>query len=86
MGAEHTDIRKFILEAFAPQMRDTDLADDLQLFKARIIDSISIVRLICFLEDHYQIRVRPHEIIEENLGTIEASGASSTGRGSPPLT
>ncbi len=41
-----------------------------QLFDEKIIDSFALAELIPFLEEKFQIKIRPMEILPENFETI----------------
>ncbi len=46
------------------------LQDDLLL--SGLIDSLSIVRLVAFIEGEYQVKIPPEDVTVANMATIEA--------------
>jgi acyl carrier protein len=48
------------------------LKNDTLLLEAGILDSLSVLRLVLFLEQQFGIVVAPEELIPENFETIEA--------------
>ncbi len=53
---------------------DGDLSNSTPLLSSGIIDSISALELVEFLEQNYQIEFKPHEVDRENLNTIDLIG------------
>jgi len=50
--------------------RDIELAEDDALLSTGKVDSLGMVRLLGFIEDHFQITVPPEDLIIENFATI----------------
>ena len=48
------------------------LKNDTLLLEAGILDSLSVLRLVLFLEQQFGIVVAPEELIPENFETVEA--------------
>jgi len=66
-------IRTFMLaELFRSEGDAADLTSDTALMETGILDSISTVRLIAYLETEFDIRVMPRDINQENLGCLAA--------------
>ena len=63
-------IRKYILEEYFDGPPE-ELTDDLPLISSGLIDSISILQTVEFLEDSFKFEFEPHEVDQENLNTIE---------------
>jgi acyl carrier protein len=61
-------IKKYIIEKIVGE--EIDFADDASLFGEGIIDSLGQVKLISFLEKHYNITIDSGEITTENFDTI----------------
>jgi acyl carrier protein len=61
-------IKKYIIEKIVGE--EIDFADDTSLFGEGIIDSLGQVKLISFLEKHYNITIDSGEITTENFDTI----------------
>ncbi|CAN5908357.1 hypothetical protein BH23GEM7_BH23GEM7_20030 [soil metagenome] len=55
-------VKTYILEEFLPGEREDALSDSTPLITGGILDSISTVRLASFLEEHYGIKFKAHEL------------------------
>ncbi len=49
---------------------EKDFDESTNLLERGIIDSMSLVRLISFLEEHYEIQVQDEDIVPENFSTL----------------
>ena len=49
---------------------DIDLNADTSLFRACLLDSIDLTELIVFIEETFNIKVRPMDIVFENFDTV----------------
>jgi acyl carrier protein len=65
------DLRQYILEEFLPGEKPSNLQDDTPLRTNGILDSVSTLRLVTFVEDRYGIVVEAHETGVENFDSIE---------------
>ena len=65
-------IKSFILETFLPGEDPAKLTPTTPLMTAGILDSIATLKLIMFLEEHFNIEVEAHEVDEEHLNTLDA--------------
>lgn len=63
-------IRTFLLETFLPGQEPASLQDDTPLVTGRILDSISSLKLVVFLEEEFGVELGPHELDVEYLDTI----------------
>jgi acyl carrier protein len=54
-------IRTFILQEFLPNEDPSNLKDDTPLLSGGVLDSISVVRLMSFLEEEFEIEIQAHE-------------------------
>ncbi|HET9950833.1 MAG TPA: acyl carrier protein [Candidatus Eisenbacteria bacterium] len=66
------ELRAFILETFLPGESETTLLDDDLLIEGGIIDSGSVMELVAFLEERYELRVADDDLVLENFATIGA--------------
>jgi acyl carrier protein len=64
-------IRDFILREFLPGEDPRELTDQTPLITGGILDSISTLKLVTFLEDHFKITIEAHEAGAVHLDTIE---------------
>lgn len=64
-------VKAYILDAFLPGEDPDSLDLDTPLISGGILDSISTVKLVTFLEEKYGIEFQAHEIGSDNLETLE---------------
>ena len=62
-------LRRFVVDNFL-YGRANELADDASFLDAGIIDSTGVLELISHLEQAYGVRMEDHELIPENLDSI----------------
>lgn len=63
-------VSSFIQEQYIP--KDTKVFNEnTRLLTSGIIDSISALELVEFLEKKFQIEFQPHEVDQDNLDTVE---------------
>lgn len=65
-------IREYITKEIASGRRSTPIDYDTSLLVQDILDSLSLVKLVMFLESNFSIAVRPEELVPENFSTINA--------------
>jgi acyl carrier protein len=63
-------IHNFILREFLPGEDPNELQAQTRLITGGILDSISTLKLVTFLEDHFGIRIEAYEAGVEHLDTI----------------
>jgi acyl carrier protein len=63
------DIKTFIAEHFLNNSAN-DLKDDTPLISGGLIDSISTMQLVAFLEKKYHFEFQAHEVDRDNLDSI----------------
>jgi acyl carrier protein len=68
-------IRDFILGKFLLGEDPLELTDRTPLISGGILDSISTLKRIAFLEEHFGIRIEAYEAHVEHLDTIEQLSA-----------
>lgn len=64
------EIKSFIMERFLPGEDPDELTPTTPLFTSGILDSISTVVLVSFLEDRYDVKFQAHEINATYLDTL----------------
>ncbi|HQF52541.1 MAG TPA: acyl carrier protein [Thermoleophilia bacterium] len=47
-----------------------EVTADTSLFRDQLLDSMNLTALIAFLEEEFAIRIKPMEIVYENLDTV----------------
>ncbi len=50
---------------------DDEVTVETSLFRDQLLDSMNLTALIAFLEEEFAIRVKPMEIVYENLDTVD---------------
>jgi acyl carrier protein len=69
-------IRRFILDNFVYQEGgDPGLRDDASLLDEGVLDSVGVLSVIGFLEEMFQIEVEDHEVVPDNLESVDAMAA-----------
>jgi acyl carrier protein len=66
-----SEIRAFIADNFLLGDEVQNLPGSASLIDAGIIDSTGVLELVGFLEDRYGIRIADHELLPENLDSID---------------
>jgi acyl carrier protein len=64
------DIRTFIIERFLINSKN-EILDDTPLISGGLIDSISTMQLVAFLEKKFHFEFQAHEVDRDNLDSIE---------------
>jgi acyl carrier protein len=68
-------LRSYILKEFLPGERAENLRDDTPLRTSGILDSVSTLKLVGFIEQHFKIQIEAHEAGVEHLDTINSIAA-----------
>jgi acyl carrier protein len=63
-------VRAYILREFLPGEDPSELTEDTPLITGGILDSISTLKLVVFLEEHFGITVEAHEAGVEHLDSV----------------
>jgi len=63
-------IRAYILEEFLPGEDPAELTDSTPLITGGILDSLSTIKLVVFLEKQFRIKFQAHETMVDYLNTI----------------
>ncbi|HIE72226.1 MAG TPA: acyl carrier protein [Planctomycetes bacterium] len=64
-------IRQFLLTSILEGVSADELTDDTELVTSGVLDSLSSLKLVSFLEEHFSIRVESHEVDAEFLNTLD---------------
>lgn len=64
-------VRAFILENFLPGEDPKNLTDDTELKESGILDSLSTLKLVAFLEEQFAIELEANDLESANLASIE---------------
>ena len=65
-------IKEYILKEFMFDRPTTVLDNGLPLIEEGIIDSLGIFVLIAFIEDQFQIKIRPDDVVMDNFESVNA--------------
>jgi acyl carrier protein len=64
------EVARFIGTELGQVDSDDDLTADTPLIQSGLIDSLSLFRVIDFLEKTFGVQIRPEEIVLENFASI----------------
>lgn len=76
-------VKAFILENFLPGEDPKNLTDDTELKESGILDSLSTLKLVTFLEERFKIELEASDLDAGNLASIANIAAlvsAKTGR------
>ena len=63
-------VRQYLIDEFLPGENPEDLEDGTPIITGGILDSISTVKLVSFLEERYGVEFQAHEMSVEYLDTL----------------
>jgi acyl carrier protein len=63
-------VRTFILDNFLSGEDPSNLKDDTELKESGILDSLSTLKLVTFLEQHFNIEFDPDDLDAGNLASL----------------
>jgi acyl carrier protein len=63
-------VRQFILDNFLQGEDPSNLTDDTELKESGILDSLSTLKLVAFLEDTYKVEFEPNDLDAGNLASL----------------
>jgi len=84
MESIESTVRSFILRQFLPDANPDELTESTPLVTGGILDSMATVRLIMFLEQHFQIEIPPHEVTAQHLANVARIAALVRGKQKAP--
>jgi acyl carrier protein len=70
MDEIRSTVHGYILSEFLPGEDPGELTDETPLITGGILDSISTLKLVTFLEDHFGVIVEAHEAGVDNLDSV----------------
>ncbi len=71
MAEIQADVRDFIIREFLPGTDPSELSATTPLITDGILDSLSTLQLVAFLEERYGIEVAAHEATVDYLDTLD---------------
>jgi len=63
------EIRQFIIEKFLLNSGD-HLDDDMSLLETSTVDSVGILEIVGFIENHFNLKIEDEELTAENLDSV----------------
>ena len=69
------ELRQYILSEFLPGEKASNLQDDTPLRTSGILDSVSTLKVVNFVEEHFGITVEAHEASVQNFNSINRIAA-----------
>lgn len=80
--------RTWVRETFLYMRPDWKFGDDDPLLGSGVIDSVGVIELVEFLQSAFGFKIADEEIVEQNLGSLNAIGrfvhAKCQGNGTAP--
>lgn len=70
MGNIRETVRRFILDNFLPGEDAANLTDSTELKENGILDSLSTLKLVTFLEEQYKVELEATDLDAGNLSTV----------------
>ena len=67
----HQEIITYIVDELTNEELDEGIGVQDDLLGTGILDSLGMMRLIAFVEETYEIKVAPEEMVIENFMTVE---------------
>ena len=67
-----TEIKQYIVAEFLPDVQVAQMADDYDLIGNGVIDSLGLLKVINWLENHFGILVDEVEIAEQDFASVDA--------------
>ncbi|MCB0704764.1 MAG: acyl carrier protein [Saprospiraceae bacterium] len=65
------EVKTFILASFVNESETGPIGNDTPLLSSGIIDSISALQLVEFLETTFKFQFQPHEVDQDNLNSLD---------------
>ncbi|MFE4357765.1 acyl carrier protein [Kitasatospora sp. NPDC056800] len=73
-------IKRFLIDEFLPDITPDQLADDHDLLSDGVIDSLGVLKLIAWVEDHFTLPVDDTDLDPNNFRSVAAIDAFITER------
>lgn len=79
-GAIETAVSQFLLDTFFPD-QEADLANNTDLVETGVLDSVSVLQLVDFMEEGYDLMIEPEDLFRltsvDNIATVIREKSSS---------
>lgn len=63
-------IKEYILHDFLPGEKVDMLTDDTALIESGVLDSLATLKLVAFIEEHFDVTLEAHEVDTQYMNTI----------------
>ena len=63
-------IKEYILQDFLPGENPDLLTDDTALIESGVLDSLSTLKLVAFIEEQFDVTLEAHEVDAQYMNTI----------------
>lgn len=70
MDSTRDIVKRFILENFLPGEDPKNLKDDTELKESGILDSLSTLKLVTFLEEQFKVELEASDLDTSNLSSV----------------
>ncbi len=64
-------VKAYLFSEFLEEEDYSDLSDKTPLISTGILDSISTLKMVSYLEETYQIEFEAHEVDQDNLDSLD---------------
>ena len=71
MTTIQNEVRRFVVENFLYAQQAPDLTASDSLLDRGVMDSTGVLELVSFLQSRYGITVEDHELVPDNLDTLD---------------
>ena len=70
-NAVKSTIKNYILEEFLPGEDPDELTDSVEMMTLGILDSVSVMQLVTFLEEQFDVTFEANEVGAEHMNTLD---------------
>ncbi|MCI0399377.1 MAG: acyl carrier protein [Chloroflexi bacterium] len=67
-----TTLERFIVDELLIGNRQMKIAPETSLIDSGIIDSLSLIRLILFIEERFGLSIEDHEVVPDNFDSLQS--------------
>jgi acyl carrier protein len=71
MNSIKTEVKQYILDEFLPGENPELLTDSTPLLSGGLLDSISTMKLVMFLEEQFGVTFQAHEMSVDHLNSLD---------------
>jgi acyl carrier protein len=65
-------LKDYIMKEIAMGTDRPEITQDTKLIESGILDSLSVLKLVTFIEERFKIRVEPDDVVADNFGTLSS--------------